>query len=212
MKMLFVINNEEKTLKALVNKFNLPFNTITYGTGTASQGILDFLNLVPTCKNVLMSIVSNDLENNIIEYLKDKHHLNEINNGILFSISLTSASKYVLDSFKERDNVLMDKKMCEYNLLVVIANDGNYDSIMNIAKKNGANGGTLLKGRSIGGKSSLKFFNMTIEPEKDILLIVCKSENKNQIMKSILEKNGINTNAGGMCFSLPIDNVVGIVE
>ena len=30
---------------------------------------------------------------------------------------------------------------------------------MNIAKKNGANGGTIIEGRSIGGKNSFKFFN-----------------------------------------------------
>ena len=49
---------------------------------------------------------------------------------------------------------------------------------MNVAKKNGANGGTLLKGREFGNKG-FKFFNVQVEPEKDILLIVCKENDKN---------------------------------
>ena len=51
---------------------------------------------------------------------------------------------------------------------------------------------------------------MTVEPEKDILLIVCKDEDKNKIMEAILEKYGANTEARGLCISLPIDNVIGI--
>jgi hypothetical protein len=83
---------------------------------------------------------------------------------------------------------------------------------MNIAKKNGANGGTLIKGRGIGGKNSFKLFNVTVEPEKDIVLIVCNDNEKNNVMKAILEKYGINTESKGICFSLPIDQMVGMEE
>ena len=83
---------------------------------------------------------------------------------------------------------------------------------MNNAKKNGANGGTVIKGRSIGSKNSFKLFNLTVEPEKDILLIVCKAEEKNKIMEGILSKNGMNTDNKSMCFSLPIDSTIGIDE
>jgi hypothetical protein len=53
---------------------------------------------------------------------------------------------------------------------------------------------------------------MTVEPEKDILLIVCRGEDKNKIMTAILEKEGMKSDARGMCFSLPIDNIVGVNE
>ena len=83
---------------------------------------------------------------------------------------------------------------------------------MSIAKKNGANGGTLIKGRGMGSKNSFKFFNMTIEPEKDIVLIVCDNDSKNKIMEAILEKTGIKTEGKGICLSLPIDSTIGIDE
>ena len=99
-----------------------------------------------------------------------------------------------------------------YNLLITVVIEGYAEKVMAVAKKNGANGGTLIKGREIGSKSGFKFFNVEVEPEKDILLIVCKEEEKNKIMEAILEKFGANTEARGMCISLPIDNVTGAIE
>ena len=209
MKMLFIINDNEKKLIRLVNKFHLPFNTIMHGYGTASKGILDFFDLIPTEKNILLSIIPDVLEKEIFEYLKETVKIKEIGRGIGFSVKLTSSSKYVLDVFKNKEGEKMNVKN-DYQLIITIVNDGYADKVMDIAKKNGANGGTLLKGRSIGENNGLKIFNMMIEPEKDVLLIVCHKKDKTKIMTEILDKEGINKNAQGMCFSLPIDNMIGM--
>ncbi len=211
MKMFFIINNDEKKLKNIINKFQLPFNLIMYGDGTASQGILDFLDLKKTRKNILISIIPTYIEKEMFDYLNDIAHIKEIGKGISFTVPLSSSSKYVYNAFKMKEGVKMQEKS-EYHLIITVTNEGNAEKVMTIAKKNGANGGTLLKGRGMGGKSNFKFFNMTIEPEKDILLIVCHNKDKNRIMESILEKEGIKTNAKGMCFSLPIDNITGMIE
>ncbi len=210
MKLLFIINNDEKKLKTIINKFHLPFNLIMYGDGTATQGILDFLDLVKTKKNILMSIISPYVEKDIFEYLKSTD-IKEIGKGIVFTVPLSSSSYYIKNAFKEEEGNIMKEKS-DYHLIITITNEGNAEKVMSIAKKNGANGGTLLKGRGMGGKNNFKFFNMTIEPEKDVLLIVCHGNDKNKIMEAILEKEGITKEAKGMCISLPIDNMIGLIE
>lgn len=211
MKMLLIINDNEKRLNTLINKCSLPFNVIMYGEGTASQGVLDFLGLNKTKKNILVSIIPDVMEKNIFDYLHNNTKINEIGKGVAFTIPLSSSSKYILNVFKDKVGDKMGKSS-KFHLIITIVREGYADSVMNVAKKNGANGGTLIKGREIGSKSGFKFFNMTVEPEKDILLIVCNSDNKNKIMESILSKDGISTDAKGMCISLPIDNIIGINE
>ena len=212
LKMLFIITNEEKKLNQFVNKFDLPFNTIFHGIGTASKSMLDFFGLVPCEKVVLMSIIPDYLEDDIIDNLHKKFKLQEIGNGIGFTVPLSSSSKYVKEAFniEAKGEKMKDNK--NYHLIVSIVQEGYADKVMSVAKKNGANGGTLIKGRGLGSKNSFKFFNMTIEPEKDIILIVCDNDSKNKIMEAILEKTGIKTEGKGICLSLPIDNTIGIDE
>ena len=211
LKMLFVINDDEKNLKLLTNEFSLPFNIVSHGEGTASQGILDFLGLTKTEKIVLASIIPNTYEKKILSYIKKEMKIKEIGRGVAFTIPLSSSPKYIGKVFEDKKGDTMEKKN-QYHLLLTIVIEGYAEKVMSVAKKNGANGGTLIKGREFGTKGGFKFFNVEVEPEKDILLIVCKDEDKNRIMEGILEKYGANSEAKGICVSLPIDNAIGLDE
>ena len=212
MKLLFIIADYEKKIEKIINKFKLPFNTITYGSGTASQSMLDFFGLVETEKYISMSIIPDIMEKKIFSKLDEDLKLKEIGNGIAFTVPLSSSSKYVRDAFKKKEGDKMEEKKSnkKYHLIMAVVADGYADKVMNAAKKCGANGGTLIKGRELGGKNSFKIFNMTMEPEKDIVLIVCPEKDKNKIMETILEKTGIKTDGKGVCISLPIDTTLGL--
>lgn len=211
LKLLFVINDNEKSLRRLTNEFSLPFSVVMHGDGTASQGILDFLGLMKTEKIVFSSIIPDAFEKEILSYIKKEMKIKEIGRGVAFTTPLSSSPKYLYEAFEGKDGSKM-KNQREYHLLLTVVVEGYAEKVMNVAKKFGANGGTLIKGREVGTKSGFKFFNVQVEPEKDILLIVCKEEDKKNIMEGILEKYGANTEAKGMCISLPIDNVIGINE
>lgn len=214
MKLLFIISDNEKKIEKVINKFKLPFNTITHGIGTASKSMLDFFGLNETEKYIVVSIIPDFMEYNIFSNLEEYLRLKEVGNGIAFSVPLSSSSKYVIDAFNKKEGEKMEKNKYEskdkYHLLISIVAEGYAEKVMNAAKKCGANGGTLIKGRELGGKNSFKFFNMTMEPEKDIVMIVCNDKDKNKIMETILNKTGIKTEGKGLCISLPIDCTLGL--
>ena len=212
LKLLFIITNDEDKINKFINKFKLPFNTLVRGIGTATKNMLDFFGLVPSEKVILMSIIPDHMEKDILKELKNKMKLQEIGNGVGFTVPLSSSSKYVNEAFLTKKEGEKMKTNVDYHLILSIVQEGYADKVMNIAKKNGANGGTLIRGRGLGSKNSFKFFNMTIEPEKDVVLIVCDRESKNKIMEAILEKTGIKTKGQGICISLPVDSTVGIDE
>ena len=51
---------------------------------------------------------------------------------------------------------------------------------------------------------------MSLANRKEVILIVAKAEDKAEIMKAIVEKAGIQTPAGAICFSLPVSQVAGL--
>ena len=96
-----------------------------------------------------------------------------------------------------------------YELIVAIANEGRTDLVMNAARSAGAAGGTVLHGKGTGSDKAEKFYSVSIAQEKEVILIVAKTEQKAGIMRAILEKAGPNTEAGTIVFSLPTSEVAG---
>lgn len=95
-------------------------------------------------------------------------------------------------------------------LIVIIANNGSADEIMGIAKTKGAAGGTILHGRGSAAKDTEHFLGFTIQPEKDLILIIVEQEIRNSIMQEVSAKMGVGTKAHAVCFALPVDATVGI--
>ena len=101
----------------------------------------------------------------------------------------------------------MDKT---YALVIAIVNHGYSADAMKAAKKAGATGGTILHGHGVSGKEAAKFFGITINEEKEILMIVARKEIKQKIMMSISSEVGMSSPAQGIVFTLPVDDVYGL--
>ncbi|MFA5560297.1 MAG: hypothetical protein WC964_00825 [Acholeplasmataceae bacterium] len=95
------------------------------------------------------------------------------------------------------------------SLIVYICNHGfSYDA-MKEARKVGARGGTIIHGRSSLSTEKQKFFGITLHPEKDLLLIVVKEEQRDIIMKVLCDRYGVTSEARGLCFSLKVTDAIG---
>ena len=100
----------------------------------------------------------------------------------------------------------------DYELIVTIVNRGFSDDVMDSAKAAGARGGTIVHARGTGVHEESKFFGISIQPEKDLVLILAAKALKAPIMKAICAGAGLNTEGRGLSFSLPVTDVAGIVH
>ena len=98
----------------------------------------------------------------------------------------------------------------KYEMIVCVVNAGFSGEVMDIARREGATGGTIIHARGTANPNAEKEFQITINPEKDVVLITVISEIKDNILKAIYNEVGIGTNANGVAFSLPVTNVIGI--
>jgi nitrogen regulatory protein PII len=97
----------------------------------------------------------------------------------------------------------------KYELIVIVANEGRTDQVMNAARAAGATGGTVLHGKGTGSQNPKKFYNVSIASEKEVILMVAQNDRKAAIMQSVLHHAGPDSEAGAILFSLPVSEVAG---
>ena len=100
--------------------------------------------------------------------------------------------------------------MTKFECILCIVNSGFSEAAMDAAKQFGAKGGTLIHGRGTVSKEAEKFFNISIQPEKDIVIILVTTDVKDNILHALYNAVGTNSPAQGIAFSLPVEDVVGI--
>lgn len=98
----------------------------------------------------------------------------------------------------------------EFELIVTVVNRGHADEVMDAAKSAGAKGGTILYGRGAGVHEAERFFGITIQPEKEVVLILVPRALKKAVMQAICRDAGLSTEGRGLSFSLPVDEIIGV--
>ena len=94
--------------------------------------------------------------------------------------------------------------------LFIIVNAGFAEDALDIARGAGAKGATILNARGAGPHHEV-FMGITVDSEKEIILSLVPEEVAEKTMSTIKEKAGIGTPIHGICFTLPIDKMVGIL-
>lgn len=204
-----------RRMLAFYERNNLSAILCTLAKGTATSEMLDCFGLEVTEKTVMMSVVTNDTWEKVKRGLEDNFQIDVPGTGIAFLLPLSSVGgkktlRFLADGQvydKVEESVMKDTK---YELIVVIANHGYSEEVMDAARAEGAGGGTVIHAKGTGLEKAEKFLGVSIADEKEIIYIVAKTADKNAIMKSIMENAGMNSRAKSVVFSIPVTDTAGL--
>lgn len=214
--MTTIINrNQSKKYLNLYKEENIQVMFLTLGEGTASGAVLDYLGLEATEKAVIFTVLEEDSFEKVKKDLQKKLQIDAPGEGIAFIIPLSSiGGKKTLQFLtasqefqKEEESVLKDTV---YELIIVIANQGYIELVMDAARGAGAYGGTVIHAKGTGMEQAEKFMGVSLAAEKEMIFIVAKKEQKNVIMKAVMEQAGIESKAKSIVFSLPVTDTAGL--
>ncbi|MBQ6697281.1 MAG: P-II family nitrogen regulator [Lachnospiraceae bacterium] len=208
--------------RKVVNKYsdlfeenNLHVMFLSLGYGTATNEILDYLGMDSTEKAVIFTILEESSWQDIKKQLQKKLQIDAPGGGIAFIVPLSSiggrkALNYLLEHQeyeKEEESTL---KETTHDLIIVIAQQGYTEMIMDAAREAGAYGGTVIHAKGTGKEAAEKFLGVSLATEKEIIYIVTKTEQKNPIMQAIMQHAGLDTKAKAIAFSLPVTDTAGL--
>lgn len=210
-----VDRNQVRKYLHLYEEEGLQIMLVTLGDGTASGDVLDYLGLEATEKAVIFSVLTDENFYKTKKSLQKKLQIDAPGGGIAFIVPFSSiGGKKALQFFtvgqdfqKEEESALKDTT---YELVIVIANQGYIEMVMDAARGAGAYGGTVIHAKGTGMEQAEKFMGVSLAAEKEMIFIVAKKEQKNDIMRAVMEQAGLDTKAKSIVFSLPVTDTAGL--
>lgn len=100
----------------------------------------------------------------------------------------------------------------KHEVIFCIVNAGFSEAVMDAAREVGARGGTVLHASGTANTDAEKIFGITIQPEKDVVMILVSSDIRDKVLHALYESAGLKTEGQGIAFALPVQDVVGLTN
>ncbi len=186
-KMLFAIVDKGDSAKVMdaLRKSGAYGGTVLNAHGTAPTSILSMLGLGDSKKEILLSMLNDSIEKKCLEGLKDLR-----TKGVVALLGEKGEN-----DMENEKNLVMIQVICEL---------GYADDIMDAARKEGAKGGTVIKGHGTARPDDTKFFGYPITAEKEVLVIVEEKETAERIIRKIDSLPFLRQKGKAVVFSLPV--------
>ena len=188
---------------------------LSLGYGTASNEILDYLGLESNQKAVAFSVVEEKSWLAAKKQMERKLKIDAPGGGISFTTPLSSIGgmkqlQFLLETQEYQKEEETTLKNTDHHLIIVITEPGYTNMVMDAARGAGAYGGTVIHAKGTGMELAEKFMGVSLASEKELVLIVTKTELKNPIMQAIMKDAGLQTKAKSIAFSLPVTDTAGL--
>lgn len=183
--------------------------TITLGRGTVNSRILDFIGLSDIRKEVVYLAAEQETAYQALEEMNKEFEFHKPNHGIAFTTSICG----FVGTHKFGYQIKTEERGAEnimYHIITVIVDKGKAEEVITAATQAGSKGGTIINARGSGIHETSKLFNMEIEPEKEMVLIVSESDMTEAIVAGVRESLKIDDPGNGIIFVQNANKTYGI--
>lgn len=212
--LIYVIVNYGMGSKVLhrAKEYGLRGGTILLGKGTVRNALLNFLSLYDERKEIVILGTDSRIAGHVMPELNKEFKFEKPNHGIIFTTRTYKivGSKGYREEMPEEESEVGKNSM--YQLIITIVNRGNAEDVISAANEAGSKGGTILNARGAGIHETTRLFNMEIEPEKEMVMILSKEEVTEAIVNSIRNKLELEKPGNGIVFVQDVKQAYGIFE
>lgn len=208
--LIYVIVNYGLGSKVLqsAKKMGISGGTVFHGKGTVDSALLKFLSLYEERKEIVLLGAEEDIAKEVMRKLDDRYHFDKPHHGIMFSIPAFDV--YGSNFNVRHEGIEREVEKAMYQIIITVVNRGLAEDVIDAAKEKGSKGGTIINARGSGIHETVKLFNMDIEPEKEIVLILTPREDMRGIVDNIRKKLSLDEPGNGIIFVQDVAETYGI--
>lgn len=179
--------------------------TVFYGQGTCKSHLMHLLEIAEVKKEIVLIVIPNSIDCALHAHLRDRFKFQRKNAGICF----TMPADHVFGMPMEKEAEEMTSNV---TAIFTIVDRGMADQVIDIAEQQGSKGATVIHGRGSGIEKKHSFFNLTIEPEKEVVFILVQNDKVEAIVAAIDEELMLNEPGHGILFTVPVTRATGLVQ
>ncbi|MBE6729392.1 MAG: hypothetical protein E7568_04065 [Ruminococcaceae bacterium] len=200
----------KKLIKELSGQ-NIKINFQTVGLGTAPTEMMDIFGFGTKDKDIIISLGAQRDVQNLISNFGEVFQSHSKYGGIMIVIDISAVSRVLNEILNFSNNQNAEKETVNMknehhnNLIVISVNEGFSADVMQVARKAGATGGTVIKCRLADIEQFAEFTNTKVDEERELLCILAPSKASGQIMEDVNREFGLTSQANGVIFALPTE-------
>lgn len=199
----------KKLIKELRSR-NIAVNFQTFGFGTAPTEMMDIFGLGTKDKDVVISLGSEIGIKDMMANFGETFQSHSKFGGLMIVLDISAASRVLTEILNygeekaEKGGAKM-KNQHHNDLIIISVNEGFSEDVMQVARKAGATGGTVIKGRLADIEQFAEFVNSEVDGEREMLFILAPTKTGGQIMEAVNGEFGIASKANGIIFAIPTE-------
>lgn len=224
LRLLLIITDTDtdKSINHLFTEAEQPIYYQFRAQGTAKTEILDICGLDGSTRVITAALIPKSKISEVFEMLEKTFEIRKKGKGIALTLPITGVQASMLNLLSaEQEKIAkahIERKVQQminetsYAMITVAVREGFSDEVIDAATKAGASGGSVIRGRRRGTEAVVQFLGISMQEEQEFVMIIVPREKKSYIMNEISSACGLQTEAHGIIFSVPVDEVLGIHE
>lgn len=183
--------------------------TIAPGRAVVDSKILQALSLADVQQDIVFTLMRDEADAVIAACRANPKKLGGI--AVVLDVSgmmVRVAQPFPMQTTEPALGARSETMESGYTLLTAIVNNGYADDVMAQARKAGARGGTILTGRGTASEEDVKFFGITLVPEKEMLMIVAETSCLDAIVAAIRTVPSLAEPGGGIVYTMNVEQFI----
>ena len=101
-----------------------------------------------------------------------------------------------------------------FKLIIALVEDDKTDAVMDAARESGATGATVItNARGEGVERSKTFFGLTLETQRDVMLLLVEEHMSRTILETIARVGEFDEKPGtGIAFQVDVEDAIGVAH
>lgn len=193
----------------IARKCGITGSTVHYASGYSSNPLLRALSLSDVSLEMVIMLAERSIAIDTMNNLDRVFKFHKRHHGYAFCVPVTA-----ITGIKSCEGFCNASPKGEtdmkYRAIYTIVDRGNAENVIEAAKKAGAKGGTVIQGRGSGIHESEVLFSIAIEPEKEIILVICPDTDAPAIVESIRKDLNIDEPGRGIIYVQKVEHAIGV--